>query len=149
MSYCVYAAIKLLQEKSFHISDIYHQELCDRAIDDLLNNQHRQGEPAKLANCAMGNARKVLVGREKFWVHCPDIMDYAPSNDSYEHLVMEIKDFIEKSNLNPGDKEVLVHLLEGFEAEDIASLLSTSVKNARVRISRSRKQALKLWRGVA
>lgn len=156
----VAAAVQILQghNRQHFYSSSYWTERTDRAIDIILRSPESSKHPSHLVRNALSDARKVIYRRrqicsviearkqdktnqlEQSIEAIPDV-----STNSLE-AVFAIKDWFERACLKDKDRAVLSILIEGGEAEDVAKCLNLSVKQARVWISRARKNALALWK---
>lgn len=156
----VATAVQILQgrNRQHFYSSFYWTERIDRAMDTILRSPDSSKHPSHLVRNALSDARKVIHQRRQIYsvieAQKPDkdnqleqSIEAIPdlSINSME-AVFAIKDWFERAPLKDKDRAVLSILIEGGEAEDVAKYLNLSVKQARVRISRARKNASALWK---
>ncbi|MGE5483447.1 MAG: hypothetical protein ACM3X4_00325 [Ignavibacteriales bacterium] len=146
-------AIEIVQKKSLASCSNGFLERCDLALDSLVRNPDRTGDPRHLARNALADARKKLRVREQ---KCglgllEDVTTLVLKNPKYSVsdeiplAEIHVADFLERSGLDPKDKSILAMLYQGASSDSIASRYEVSVQNARVWISRARKRARIEW----
>lgn len=119
----------------------------DRALDELIAHSDRKGDPAKLANCAWGNAGKVVRRRAAVVSTNATLADYAdPGLDSaVEQLLFEMQDAIGRSPVGDCDRLIVSILIDGGDAGNVAEVLHTPVTQSRVWVSRARSRVRAVW----
>ncbi|MEX3624177.1 hypothetical protein [Viridibacillus arvi] len=140
--------------KSFN--SFYLIERIEQAMDYVLNNPTKQGDPRIIVRDQIGSAGKKIRSRINAIKEASEIAGISSptairldSDDNINHLELEISDEVNKSSLNNQTKNILLCLVLGKEAEDMAEELTTSVTAMRTRISKARKAYKKVAGGVA
>ncbi|MBC6475336.1 MAG: hypothetical protein GDA48_23095 [Hormoscilla sp. GM102CHS1] len=144
------------QNREFYFSS-YWSERIDRAIDKLLRNSDSLKPPSHLVRNALSDAGKVIDRRQSI-CSVVEIRQVDKDNQQQHELesfpdisansseeLLAIKSWLERARLLEKDRTILSILLKGGEAEDVAQRFNSTVKQARVRISRTRKRAWKLY----
>ena len=153
-----FAAVLLLQQRSFKCfnSSPYWTERIDRALDDTIRNIHRTGNPSHLVRNALSDAGKVLSRRNDI-CRFKDVQNAEDdSNESSVETIADprtqgieaafmIRDWVDRTSLSDTDRNTLILLIDGSEADEIAGSLGLTVQQARVQISRARKRAKAQW----
>jgi len=142
MSSDVATAYRRLQLQLLSSSSYSHTERCERSLDELLRHFDRQGNPAKIANAAFGNAGKVVRSRLKRHTDLSLIADIVPDSDvqaGYERVIMD--DFCSGvwNSTSPRERLICTMLMDGYDAGEIASELNLKVTHVHVLISRIRR----------
>jgi hypothetical protein len=150
-------AMKILHQRNECLrkkgANVRELEANDLALDELVNNPDRIGNPVLLARYALKNAYQKLGGRDKYHVQNPE-EDFTESlardagcccTDEYDYRIIEINDLIERSNLKKRDREIIGYLQEGMNVAEIAELYNIPKKRAAVQVSRTRHRALSEW----
>lgn len=132
-----------LNEKN---NNIYNQEVVDRALDEFVRNPERENNVYKLTKSALGSSKKVISSRnEKQYIiknedQYSNFFESIESNNiDYEYI--EQIDYINSIIANKKYAKILIVLLGGGTASDIAGLFGISNKHANTIISRARKYA--------
>lgn len=146
-------AVLMLQQKSsrkFYVSP-YYTEIIDRAIDYLLRNPHLDKRPQYLIRNAIANAKKTIRKRQRICSIVsskPFLTENIPNRHSRNQAVEEFwafKDWFERIELSDRDKLIIDFLLRGKTEYSLAQYWNISVKQARVRICRTKKRIFQLW----
>ena len=146
-------AVLLLQQRSsreFYVSP-YYTKIIDRAIDYLLRNPHLDKRPQYLIRNAIANAKKTANNRQRI---CSIVSlksfytEYIPNRHSHNQAIEEFwafKDWFERIELTDRDKLIINFLLRGKTDCHLAQHWKIPIKQARVRISRTKKRIFRLW----
>lgn len=146
-------AVLMLQRRSRQkfYSSPYYTEITDRALDYLLRNLHLNKHPGYLVRNAIANAKKTIYKRQ----HICSIgnlqslsIENIPSRHSRNQAVEEFwafKDWFERIQWKNRDRFIIKFLLCGKTEHDLAEHWNISVKQARVRICRTKKRIFQLW----
>ena len=146
-------AVFMLQQRSsreFYISP-YYTEIIDRAIDYLLRNPHLDKRPRYLIRNAIADAKKTIRKRQRICsivYSQPFLTEYISDCHSRNRAVEEFwafKDWFKRIELSDRDKLIIDFLLRGKTEYSLAQYWNISVKQARVRICRTRKRIFQLW----
>ncbi|MFD6508004.1 hypothetical protein [Bacillus sp. NPDC060175] len=133
----------------------YQVERIEQAMDYLLNNPSKQGDPKTLVRDVMGSAGSKIRNRievvkkagELAGVSSPMAMPQQ-ANDSIHYVVIETINEINNLPIKPKEKKILTELTQGKDTEDLAEQYKTTVTAVRTRISKAR-TAYKIAVGVA
>ena len=147
------SAILMLQQRSskeFYVSP-YYTEIIDRAIDYLLRNPHLDKRPQYLIRNAIANAQKTIRKRQHICSivsSTPFLIENIPNHHSNNQAVEEFwafKNWFECIKLTERDKLIINFLLQGKTERNLAEYWHISVKQARVRVCRTKKRIFQLW----
>lgn len=148
-------AVLMLQQRSkkaFYRSP-YHTEVIGRAIDYLLRNTNlnKNKPPRYLIRNAIANAKKTINNRQRICSIVslkPFYTEYIPNRHSHNQAIEEFwafKDWFERIELTDKDRLIINFLLCGKTDCHLAQYWKIPVKQARVRISRTKKRILQRW----
>jgi hypothetical protein len=131
----------------------WRAEQTEEALNGLLSNPQRTGNPFHLERNAMSDARKKLVRRAAL-IADRDRTDgtmadqgtgqTVPDRDSYETLRHDVVDSIERTS-SEADRQILAIAIDGGTAADVAEVLRIPYDIAKVRLSRARQRARLAW----
>lgn len=137
-------------KKAFYRSP-YQTEVIGRAIDYLLRNTNLNKPPKYLIRNAIANAKKTINNRQRICSMVslkPFYTEYIPNRHSYNRAIEEFwsfKDWFERIELTDTDKLIINFLLRGKTDCQLAKHWNIPVKQARVRISRTKKRIFQRW----
>ena len=155
----VFQAVQQLQQLSrdYFYSSPYWTERTDRALNSVLRNPSKSGNPHHLVRNTLSDARKILHRRNEIcsFTRIRTYDDDSGSDNSIETIadfhcenletIWQYEDWLERACLNEKDKIILNLLLRGDEAQEVAKKLGITIVQARVQISRTRKRAKARW----
>ena len=131
----------------------WRAEQTEEALNGLLANPHRIGEPFHLERNAMSDARKKLerratlfadhIGEIEVMAHADGDFD-SQTGEPYEILRADVIDTVRRSSTE-NDLVVLALALDGGGASEVAAELGIPYEVAKVRLSRARQRARKAW----
>ncbi len=159
MTQDIFQAVQQLQRLSRHhfYSSPYLTERTDRALTSILCNPSKSGNPHHLVRNTLSDARKILHRRNEIcsFTRVQKYDDDSGNDNSIETIadfhcensetIFQYEDWLERACLNEKDKIILNLLLHGYEAQEVAKKLCTTIEQARVQISRARKRAKARW----
>lgn len=131
----------------------WRAEQTEEALNGLLANPKRTGDPFHLQRNALSDARKKLVRRAALLaLHtradgtagdggAPHATD---ASDGYDVLHREVVDTIQRKS-SDADRRILAIAMEGGNAADVAEILGVPYDVAKVRLSRARLRARDAW----
>jgi DNA-binding CsgD family transcriptional regulator len=164
----VVAAIAILQERCRREGDRspYWNERIERALDDLVRNPNRTGNPHHLVRNALSNAGQMLDRRRQLcsiqFVGTPaDLEVYLDLDhrgmldgrrrlhtarpgswdDAADHHRIAVASWLAHAPLTRKDRRLLQLLAHGTEADEIAAHDNAPVHRVRVQVSRARQRA--------
>lgn len=142
-------ALIRLQMQASKTGDSYLLERAEHALDEVVRN-HENGNPAAFQiRSALANAGKAIAHRRS--TIQIDSSDYEPGGHSFGqqpevteggYALVEIRQWIDSTSaLTASERRLVLDLVEGDDAEAIASRCGLPVARIRERISRVRKKA--------
>ncbi|PFH89283.1 hypothetical protein [Bacillus cereus] len=145
-----------MRKKAKNAYNSYYQvERIEQAMDYLLNNPTKQGDPKTLVRDVMGSAGAKIRNRINVVKKAGELVGVSSPmaipqqvNDSIHYVVMETINEISNLSIKPKEKKILMELTMGNTTEDLAEKNKTTVKAMRTRISKARK-VYKIAVGVA
>lgn len=143
-------AIEFLQKRLLRGKhNSYWTERIELALDDLVRNPQRRGNPHYLARNALANSGKVLRRRSEICrINLMD--DLAPGNETaslpalkvFEEACCDLMSVAELLNdsllLTNNDRELLKLAAVGYGASELAAFQESSPERVRVRLCRAR-----------
>jgi len=149
MSNSVSEALILLDEmrkKAQTSSNSYYKiERIEQAMDYLLNNPSKQGDPKLLVRDSMGSSGSKIRNRINVIKEASNLAGVSSLmtvqqkvDDSINYLTLEIIDEITSLSLKEKEKDILIELALGKDVEDLAEYYKTTVTATRTRISKAR-----------
>lgn len=143
-------AVKALQDRCSREQRQNLGEVLEEALDDLVRNPDRPGDPDFLAGSAVARARTKLKRRAEIAPTVPlEKVSEPATGDSAKHEAMLARDAIERSDLTARDRHYLRLVAAGADSREIAELEGVAVSLARVRLSRARNRARRVWKEAA
>lgn len=143
-------AIKFLQERLLRRKhNNYWTERIELALDDLVRNPQRRGNPYYLARNALANSGKVLRRRREI-CRIKLMSDLTPGNETASLPALEVFEeaccdlmsaaelLNDNSPLPTNDRELLKLAAIGYGASEIAAFQGSSPERVRVRLCRAR-----------
>lgn len=126
-------------------NSFYQVERIEQAMDYIINNPVKQGDPKTIVRDVMGSAgtkirNRINVIKEASTlagVSSPVKMQQNVTND-VEHLTIEVIDEIERNELNSQTTDILVGLVTGKDAVELAIVYKCNVSAMRTRISKAK-----------
>lgn len=147
MSDEVVLAVSELQTTALRARETFHLDRADRALDELIRGCTRAAPGGHQLRSALANASKVVRGRRTlFERHVAQNRDSRPGVRRSERFVesspggeAEIFDWLERSrSLTSAQRQLLIDLARGQDAESIAIRDAVPVARVRERIARAR-----------
>jgi DNA-directed RNA polymerase specialized sigma24 family protein len=144
------SALLVLYKRANASSDIYWLERIDRALDECVNNAGRNTAPAYQVRSSLANAKKAMDKRR-------DIAAVVPIEDGREAETVGVRGgdlyaavdallWLEATNgLSDRERELLLGLTAGEDAESLSRRVNVPVQRMRERISRARQAAGAAW----
>jgi hypothetical protein len=145
-------AVKIAQARRASESSGYRQDQYDHALDGLLRQPHRPGDPEHLLGAALANARKQLRRRRAIAAtfsvgnraDLAYLADFGLQDE--ECLLWDAFDWIKRAPLTAGERVVLMSAVEsamGRKPRDASP--SSQQRLARARASARRVRAELAW----
>ncbi|MES2096820.1 MAG: hypothetical protein V4459_08660 [Pseudomonadota bacterium] len=131
----------------------WRAEQTEEALNGLLSQPDRTGNPFHLERNAMSDARKKLQRRAAlFTEHIGEIDVMAEDGstsetsdgEAYDVLRADVIDSVRRRS-TAADREILGIALDGGSPGDVAEALGVSYEVAKVRLSRARQRARTAW----
>lgn len=131
----------------------WRAEQTEEALNGLLSNPHRTGDPFHLERNAMSDARKKLQRRATLFADHVALVDVmaesgrsgkAPDEEPYDIFRGDVIDCVQRKSSDQ-DQQILAIALEGGGASDLAAALGIDYDVAKVRLSRARQRARVAW----
>lgn len=149
MSNSVIEALILLDKmrvKAQKSSNSYYQvERIEQAMDYLLNNPKKQGEPKTIIRDVMGSAGSKIRDRINIIKKASELAGISSPmtiqqdvNDHISYFKLELIDEITHSLIKNQEKKLLIELASEKDAVDLSEKYNTSIKTMRTRISKAR-----------
>ncbi|MEH2046661.1 hypothetical protein [Nostoc sp.] len=153
------SAITLLHNRLKKARNTFEEHLIERALDIVAKKPTRNIKPAYIARNALSDARKFLNGRYEIvrfvnlvnqdGVNQAISVEPADIKSTSQIKVTEILDWIvNEPSLNSRDRSLLIYLVQGEDATEIAARMDLCVKAVRKNISRARARARIAWKEV-
>jgi hypothetical protein len=143
-------AIRALQDRCSRERRKNVGEVLEEALDDLVRNPNRDGDPDFLAGSAVARARTKLKRRAEIAPSVPlENVSEPATDDRGKHEVLMAKDAVERSGLTAKDRCYLRLVATGAGSREIAELEGVAVSLARVRVSRAHSRARRIWADAA
>lgn len=139
------AAVEHLQRRAARLYDVYELERLDRALDEIVENLHREYPAPFQCRSALANAAKVIQKRRT--IRRYDSLDKPFADGALPDVgvveanfaVIELIQWIDTSpSLSQGERRLLRDLVAGEDAESLARRDGVPVTRMRERISRAR-----------
>lgn len=135
-----------MRKKAQTSSNSYYKiERIEQAMDYLINNPSKQGDPKLLVRDFMGSAGSKIRNRINVIKEASNLAGISSLmtiqqevNDSINYLTLEIIDEITALSLKEKDKSILIELAQGKDVEDLTEYYKTTVTATRTRISKAR-----------
>lgn len=143
----VVTAVATLQKRAMGTSDLYKLDRIERALDELLRNPGSSRVPATYRiRSAMGHAYETLERRKTIVPQAELTQEFhEPSYIESAFFKVEILAWIcVEPEFREPDRELLMDLALGHEAEALAEQHGVSLPRMRERISRCRRRAREL-----
>lgn len=153
----VITAVERLQGLSnrYFACDPYKTDCIDLALDAILRNPDKKGDPSCLVRNALGDARKTM--RRHYRIHPIEpfgdeesysrFVEDAPDKSHFNSQSrIDIIDWINNLPLGLIDKSILRILTCGGDAIDVATRHHFTYSQAQVRVSRAKARARQLWK---
>lgn len=138
-------AVVRLQKRIRNSSSLTDEDRADEALNLLLNKPDRSKPPHHLERNMLSEATKKLARRAELMTEERQSSLMSVGGDGTRGtLVFELRDFLGR-DLNADDGALLMALLEGDDAEEIALALGVPVERVRERLSRARARAAPRW----
>src|SRR5690606_1270937 len=126
-------------------NSFYQVERIEQAMDYIINNPAKQGDSKTIVRDVMGSAGSKIRNRINVikeastlaGLSSPVTVQQTVTND-FDHLTIEIIDEIERTELNSQTKEVIIGLVSGKDAEELAAVFECNVLAMRTRISKAK-----------
>ena len=152
MTQDVFQAVQELQRLScrYFYSSPYLTERTDRALDSLLRNPSKSGNPHHLVRNTLSDARKILHRRSEIcsFIRIQTYDDDSGNDNSIETIadfhcdrsetILQYEDWLERASLEEKDKIIFKLLLRGDKSQEVAKKLGITILQARVQISRAK-----------
>jgi len=143
-------AVMALQDRCSHEQRQNVGEVLEEALDDLVRNPDRQGDPNFLAGSAVARARTKLNRRAEIAPTVPLEKVSEPAiDDSAKHEAVLARDAVERGGLTARDRHYLHLVAAGADSREIAELEGVAVSLARLRVCRARHRARRVWQEAA
>lgn len=146
----ILGAVAALQGRCSRERRQYDGEVLEEALDDLVRNPQRRGEPDYLAGSAVARARTKLRRRAEI-APCVSLEKVAGLvvDDNGKHEAIMARDVVDRISLPSRDRRYLHLVAAGAESREIAEHEGVSLPLARVRLSRARKRVRESWKAAA
>ena len=148
MSQSVVEAVQLAQERCLTTTSAAVQHRLELALDELLRRPNADGDPAKLLDNALANARTKLRRRaaiRQLVISTPLIEDAvgtsAEATDDLETVIIEAVNVVKASGLSAADRALLLWSIADMDAATAGELLGAAPRQVRERLSRARQHA--------
>lgn len=131
----------------------WRAEQTEEALNYLLSQPDRTGNPFHLERNALSDARKKLQRRAGLFAENIAVLDIMAEGGStsetsegegYDVLRADVIDSIRRTS-SAADQEILAIALDGGAPDDVAEALGVSYEIAKVRLSRARQRARGAW----
>jgi hypothetical protein len=140
-------AVKAAQSRRRSTPSGYEQDLYDQALDELLRQPDRDGDPERLLANAIANARKRFRRRQEI----APVVSYGgpvglvdlffPGEPDHGPGVIDALEWLGSAPLTRSEQTALMLEAHGFDAPFVAAGTSLTVNAARQRLTRARSSA--------
>jgi len=139
-------AVMRLQARLDRTSNPWRAEQAEEALNILLSQPDRDGDPQHLMRNALADASKKLKRRTKILAEYTNMVQVLSdqASDGFGILLVEVTDLVNRG-LSAADQALLGLFLDGAEANEIANDLQLPVARVRERLSRTRARARAAW----
>lgn len=131
----------------------WRAEQTEEALNYLLSQPDRTGNPFHIERNAMSDARKKLQRRAALFAENVAVLDImaeggptseTSNGEGYDVLRADVIDSIRRTSTT-SDQGILAIALDGGASDDVAEALGVSYEIAKVRLSRARQRARGAW----
>lgn len=147
----VAGAVSALQQQALATRDTYELDRIDRALDELLRNPTDTTTPARhRMRSAMGHAYEALERRRAIAPTVPLDLERSDCGVTDTHyVVVETLEWLRtEPGLTESERTLLRNLAHGDDANTLVPGCGVPLPRMRERISRARRNALMLWKGM-